>query len=85
LRDRNFADEFMPPSARIGDQEARRLGLMAKGPTPVQETEMALLNKLKRMMGYVPIGTKDLLSVLTHPDVIDLTEEYVRAKRLEKG
>lgn len=57
---------------------------MAKGLTPTQETEQALLIKLNRMLGYVPIGTKDLLHVLTHPDVIDLTEEYVRAKRLEE-
>jgi hypothetical protein len=27
-KERNLADEFMPPSARIGDSEARRLGLM---------------------------------------------------------
>lgn len=30
--DRNLADEHMPPSARVGDQEARRLGLMAPAP-----------------------------------------------------
>lgn len=51
---------------------------------PTQETEQALIIKLKRMIGHVPLGTKDLLHVLTHPDVIDLTEEYVRAKRLEE-
>jgi hypothetical protein len=31
-REINLADEFMPPSARIGDQEARRLGLMKQEP-----------------------------------------------------
>jgi hypothetical protein len=52
--------------------------------TPIQETEQSLMIKLERVLGYTPIGTKDLLHVLTHPDIIDLTEEYVRAKRLEE-
>jgi hypothetical protein len=47
------------------------------------ESEQALLNKLQRMLGTVPVGTKDLLRVLTHPDVIDITWEYVRAKQIE--
>lgn len=47
----------------------------------IHETENALLNKLHRVLGAVPIGTRGFLNVLTHPDVIDYTEEYVRYKR----
>lgn len=32
-REVNLADQFMPPSARVGDQEARRLGLMKEEPS----------------------------------------------------
>lgn len=45
------------------------------------EAEAALLSKLQRVLGRVPIGTRDFLHVLTHPDVIEYTEEYVRAKK----
>jgi hypothetical protein len=62
----------------------RRMSDSMESLTMKEETEQALLIKLKRVLGYVPIGTKDLLHVLTHPDVIDLTDEYVRAQRLEE-
>lgn len=47
------------------------------------ESEKALLNKLNRVLGSVPVGTKDLLRVLTHPDMIDFTWEYIKAKQTE--
>ncbi len=38
--ERNLADEFMPPSARVGDAEARRLGLMMTGDRPVTPADI---------------------------------------------
>lgn len=47
------------------------------------ESEAQLLGKLEKVIGYVPIGTKDLLQVLAHPDVIDLTQVYLDVRRLD--
>ena len=44
------------------------------------DTEKELIERMKKMLGYVPIGTTDLLHVLTHPDLIDLTRRYVEEK-----
>lgn len=54
----NLADQFMPPSARIGDQEARRLGLMATGPvaTPTEPREVDAVAEARRE-GWMPFGT----------------------------
>lgn len=43
------------------------------------EAEKALIVKLKRIVGYVPVGILDLLHVLTHPDIIDLTMKYIES------
>lgn len=47
------------------------------------DQEKALLHKLERVVGYVPIGTKDLLKVLTHPDVIRFTKQYIFQREQE--
>lgn len=46
-------------------------------------TEQEVLKKVERIIGYVPVGMLDLLRVLVHPDVIDLTEKYVSEKKGE--
>lgn len=38
-RCRNLADEYMPPSARIGDTQARRLGLMRTVDCPLHANQ----------------------------------------------
>lgn len=45
------------------------------------DVEEQLIKQLQRMLGYVPIGTRDLLHVLTHPDAIELTSEYIESIR----
>lgn len=35
--------------------------------------------KIERMVGYVPIGTLDLMNILAHPDVIGLTRKFLDA------
>lgn len=40
--------------------------------------EQEICKKIERLVGYVPVGTVDLLHILVHPDVIHLTEKYVR-------
>jgi hypothetical protein len=42
--------------------------------------EDALVQRIERMIGYVPIGTRDLLHILSHPDVIDITRKYLDAE-----
>lgn len=37
-----------------------------------------LLERMDKMLGYVPVGTVDLLHILTHPDVIELTKDYIK-------
>lgn len=45
---------------------------------PGQSDEMwALIVRLKRVLGEVPVMTGDFLKVLTHPDVIEYTKTYV--------
>lgn len=31
------------------------------------------------MVGYVPLGTRDLLNILAHPSCIDLTRQFLDA------
>jgi hypothetical protein len=42
-------------------------------------TQRELLAKVERVVGYLPIGTTDLLRVLAHPDVVRLTRRYLDA------
>ncbi len=42
--------------------------------------EARILFQMERMLGYVPIGTRDLLACLAHPDMIALTREYLDSK-----
>jgi len=41
------------------------------------DTGKAILKKVKKMLGYDPVGMSDLLHILTHPDVINLTKAYI--------
>lgn len=44
--------------------------------------EAQVILQMNRMLGYIPIGTKDLLRILVHPDVLPLMESYLQlAKR----
>lgn len=46
----------------------------------MSENEKALMKQLERMLGHVPVGTLDLVRVLAHPDVIDLTRKVLDDK-----
>ena len=47
-------------------------------PTDVRSpSEMAVVKRMEKIIGYVPIGTRDLMHVLTHPDLIDLTKAWI--------
>ena len=37
----------------------------------------AVIKKVHRIIGHMPIGTRDLLNVLAHPDVIELTKAFL--------
>lgn len=39
--------------------------------------ESDLLKRLEKVVGYVPVGTSDLLHILTHPDVLQFTTRYI--------
>lgn len=43
------------------------------------DEQTAIVEKVLKMIGYVPIGMVDLLHVLAHPDVINLTRAYLDA------
>ena len=43
--------------------------------------ETALIERIQRVVGYVPVGTKDLLHILTHPDVVSYTQNYITGKK----
>ena len=57
---------------------------MSTAPKP-GTTEAALLDRVQRVVGYVPVGTSDLLRVLTHPDVLPLTKRHIRELDNEGG
>ncbi len=42
-----------------------------------EELEREIMRKVRRMLGYDPVGMTDLLHMLVHPDLIALTKEYV--------
>lgn len=49
------------------------------------KAENELFKQLQRIVGYIPGGSKDMLHCLLHPDVIELTEDYIRKwKAVEK-
>lgn len=41
------------------------------------DEEKALIQRIELLLGYVPVGTLDLLHILTHPDAIEVTQQYV--------
>ena len=43
----------------------------------MDERERAIMQQAEKMLGYSPVGMRDLLRVLAHPDVIELTREYL--------
>jgi hypothetical protein len=51
---------------------------MADTTAPIEGTiEWALLRRVERVVGYLPVGTCDLLRILAHPDVLPLTRDYL--------
>lgn len=42
--------------------------------------EDAVIRQMQRVVGYVPLGVRDLLRCLTHPDVWPLMSAYGEAK-----
>lgn len=44
-----------------------------------QNAKEDLCKRVQKVCGRIPDGLGDILSVLTHPDVIDWTEEYVNS------
>lgn len=47
----------------------------------MSDTKQELSKKIERMVGYIPPGLGDILSILTHPDVISLTERYIKEQK----
>lgn len=47
--------------------------------TRVAEDEV--IERLHRVVGYVSPGMRDLLHVLTHPDVVDQLDRYVQLQK----
>jgi len=45
-----------------------------------KQLEQEMMKKIKRMVGYEPVGMLDLLRLLTHPDLINMTKMYVELK-----
>lgn len=43
-------------------------------------SERQIMQKIAQIVGYVPVGTLDLLHLLVHPEVVNLTAEYVNAR-----
>lgn len=37
-----------------------------------------------KMVGYCPVGTRDLLRILAHPDMIDLTRKFLDESEASK-
>lgn len=78
--------EAYPDPMMAAEAEAQRLNV---GKRPGKEvlrgdvaiatpTEQAIISKVEHIVGYVPIGTLDLLHILVHPDVIALTGAYIK-------
>jgi hypothetical protein len=44
------------------------------------DPESLLIKQIEKMLGYVPSGTRDLLHILAHPDVLKLTQSYLKSK-----
>lgn len=42
--------------------------------------ENEVIRQMRRMLGYVPLGTRDMLRCLTHPDIWPLMRAYGEAK-----
>jgi hypothetical protein len=42
------------------------------------DAKQALMNKVERVVGYVPVGMDDILSILIGPDVYPEFKEYLR-------
>ena len=43
--------------------------------------EMAIAKRIEHEIGYVPLGTIDLLEVLSRPDILPLVEIYLANKK----
>ena len=45
--------------------------------TPKEEAQQKLCKQMERMTGQPIIGLRDILNMLTHPDVLPLTNEWL--------
>lgn len=43
------------------------------------DEKQQLIKKLERIIGYIPPGTRDILSVLGHPELIDSSKRYLES------
>lgn len=48
--------------------------------TSQEEAKIAVCKKVERVVGYIPQGLGDILSILAHPDVIELTKKFLEEK-----
>lgn len=46
----------------------------------ISDEEFAVVLKVKKIVGYVPMGFRDVLHILAHPDCIDETKAYLDSK-----
>lgn len=40
---------------------------------------MTVIEQIQKMVGYVPVGTLDLMNILAHPDVVSHTRTFLDA------
>ena len=43
------------------------------------QTKDDLIEEMKKVVGYVPRSTREILNVLVNPKLIDLTQDYIHA------
>ena len=46
----------------------------------IDHLEDVVVGKYERMTGVVPVGFRDMLHILTHPDMLEPLLEYAQAK-----
>lgn len=52
-------------------------------PSSFEVPKRSIAIQIEKMVGYVPPGLGDLLSILVHPDVLPLTKLLIRAAEQE--
>lgn len=38
-----------------------------------------LISTIQELVGYLPLNTRDVLNILVHPEIIDVTKSFVKA------